>query len=145
MNIIETIQAALTAFPKTGSLHIDFNGNAPESFGLYPTGDKLVKEDVLGNQKRQHTFILYADFQSFNDYDRLQNSGLLLELQLYLERFAGRQTVTAAVGETELTGQLTKITCANGMLFSIPSENYNDAVRYQLQITADYTIESEEF
>ena len=145
MNIIETIKTALESFPSIGTLHIDYNENAPDEFGLYPTGDRLIKEDVLGNQEREHTFILYADFQSFNDYDRLQNSGALLELQQWLERYADNQTVTATIGAVELTGQLKKITCANGMLYNIPSENYNDAVRYQLQITAKYSIESEDF
>lgn len=144
MNIIETMQALLESFPKINSLHIDYNESAPDCFGLYPTGDKLVKEDVLGNQERSHTFILYADFQSFNDYDRLQNSGALLELQHWLERSAVNQQVTQPIGETELTDCLKKITCANGMLFSIPDGNLNTAVRYQLQITADYIIESEE-
>ena len=135
MSIIEAMQAALESFPRINSLHIDYNENAPDSFGLYPTGDRLVKEDVLGNQKRQHTFILYADFQSFNDYDRLQNSGTLLALQAYLERYAVDNAVATD------NGALTKITCSNGMLFSIPDGNMNSAVRYQLQITADYTTE----
>ena len=134
-SIIEAMQAALESFPRINSLHIDYNENAPDNFGLYPTGDRLVKEDILGNQKRQHTFILYADFQSFNDYDRLQNSGTLLALQAYLERYAVDNTIAVE------SGALTKITCSNGMLFSIPDGNMNSAVRYQLQITADYTIE----
>jgi len=128
------VQAALEAYPAIGSLHLDYNENAPDSFGLYPTGDRLVSEDVLGNQTRQHTFILYADFQSFNDYDRLQNSGLLLSLQQWLERYP----------EKTPDAPLQKITCANGMLFNIPDGNQNAAVRYQLQITADYFTESEE-
>lgn len=142
MNIIETMQAALEAFPKINSLHIDYNEAAPDEYGLFPTGDKLVKEDILGNQERQHTFILYAVFQSFNDYDRLCNSGLLLELQQWLERYADNQEVTAKIGETELTGRLTKITCANGMPYNIPDGNMNSGVQYQLQITADYEIEA---
>lgn len=145
MNIIETMRSILESFPKISVLHIDSNKNAPDEFGLYPTGDRLVKADILGNQERSHTFILYADFQSFNDYDRLQNSGTLLELQCWLERCADNQPVTVTVGENELSGTLTKITCRNGMLFSIPDGNMNAAVRYQLQITADYKIESEEF
>lgn len=144
MNIIETVQALLASFPGIGTLHLDYNGGAPADFGLYPTGDRLVTTDVLGNQKRSHTFILYADFQSFNDYDRLQNSGTLLELQHYLERGAADQTVTQTVNNTTLTGTLQKLSCANGMLFNIPDGNMNTAVRYQLQITADYTTESEE-
>ena len=122
-------------------MHIAYNENAPDSFGLYPTGDRLVNEDIVGNQERSHTFILYADFQSFNDYDRLMNSGTLLELQQWLEQHANNQEVTAMSDGEEYTGTLTKITCANGMLFNIHDENLNSAVRYQLQITADYFIE----
>lgn len=145
MNIIETMKATLEAFPKIQSLHLDYSENAPDEYGLYPTGDKKLREDVLGNQTRQHTFILYAAFQSFNDYDRLANSGLLLELQLWLEQYADGQAVSTTVNGTQRAGQLTKITCANGMLFNIPDNNMNTAVQYQLQITAEYTIESEEF
>lgn len=141
MNIIEAMQELLKEYPKINSLHIDYNENAPDSYGLYPTGDRLVIEDILGNQKRQHTFILYADFLSFNDYDRLSNSGALLELQQWLEQRSGSRAVTAEIDGEEHEGIIEKITCANGMLFNIPGENMNSAVRYQLQITAEYNIE----
>lgn len=144
MNIIEKMKSILEEYPKIGTLHIDYNLNDADSFGLYSTGDKKLSEDVLGNQTRQHTFILYAAFQSFNDYDRLANSGLLLELQLWLEQYADGQAVSTTVNGTQCAGQLKKITCANGMLFNIPDNNMNTAVQYQLQITAEYTIESEE-
>ena len=52
MNIIETIQAALASFPNINELHIDYNDDAPDNFGLYPTGDRLITQDILGNQKR---------------------------------------------------------------------------------------------
>ena len=140
MNIIEVLQSALETFPKINDLHIDYNENAPDSFGLYPTGDRLVTQDIIGNQKRNHNFILYADFLSFNDYLRLQNSSTLLELHYWLEHYADGQEVTAIIGENEYIGSLTKITCSNGMLFSIPDGNMNTAVRYTLQIAVGYTI-----
>lgn len=146
MNIIEFLKTTLQDFPKFYEIvNIDYNKNEPDSFGLYPTGDKLIKTDVLGNETRQHTFILYAVFQSFNDYDRLANSGTLLELQMWLERFADGQEISIEIGDKELTGQLTELTCANGMIYNIPDENMNSGVQYQLQITAEYKIESEEF
>lgn len=146
MNIIELVKSILQDFPKIGEIiHIDYTEPTPEDFGLYPTGDTLIKEDVLGNQYRKHSFILYAVFQSFSDYDRLANSGTLLELQMWLERHANNQEISMAVNGKELTGRLLKLTCANGMLYSIPNENLNDGVQYQLQITAEYKIESEEF
>lgn len=145
MNIIELVQSILRDFPKIGQLHVDYNEDDPNEFGLYPTGDTLVKEDILGNQTRRHTFILYAVFQSFNDYDRLMNSGTLLELQIWLERQADNQKIEITVDNKTITGNLTKLTCANGMLYNIPDNNMNSGVQYQLQITAEYKTESEEF
>lgn len=143
MNIIEVLQTALETFPRINELHIDYNDSAPDNFGLYPTGDRLITQDILGNQKRNHNFILYADFLSFNDYLRLQNSSTLLELHYWLERYADGQEVTALIGEDEYVGTLTKITCSNGVLFSIPDGNMNTAVRYTLQIAVEYTISTE--
>ena len=147
MNIIELMQNIAKSFPKLNDvLHIDYTTPSTDSYGLSPTGDTLIKSDILGNQERQHTFILYAVYQSVNDYDRLANSGLLLELQLWLEKQAKGQMLTVTVGDNELAGELTKITCTNGMLYEIPNDNLNSNVMYQMQITAQYKIfESEEF
>ncbi|MGN1130159.1 MAG: hypothetical protein ACI4RM_02885 [Ruminococcus sp.] len=142
MNIIELVKDILQQFPKISEvcndIHIDFTDDIPTNYGLSPTGDTLLKEDILGNQTRQHTFILYAMYQSQSDYDRMANSGTLLELQHWLENKADSQPITVTVGEKELTGELLKITCANGMLYSIPDGNLNSGVLYQLQITAEY-------
>lgn len=140
MNIIETIQAALASFPKINELHIDYNDDAPDNFGLYPTGDRIITQDIIGNQTRNHNFVLYADFLSFNDYLRLQNSNTLLELQYWLEKYPNQQTITATIDGEEKSGVLTKITCSNGMLFSVLDGNINSAVRYTLQIAAEYQI-----
>ena len=149
MNIIELLKSVLLRFPKISEvcndIHIDFNDDTATSYGLSSTGDVLLKEDVLGNQLRQHNFILYAVYQSVNDYDRMANSGLLLELSLWLERQANGQEISVTVDGHRLTGRLERLTCANGMLYSIPNENFNDGVQYQLQISAEYQLESEEF
>lgn len=149
MNIIELVKDILQKFPKINevcnTIHVDFKDDTPTSYGLSPTGDKIVQEDILGNQQRQHTFVLYATYLSQSDYDRIANSGTLLELQMWLERYADGQEISTTVGDTEFTGKLTKLTCANGMLYSVPNNNHNSGVQYQLQITADYNIESEEF
>jgi hypothetical protein len=146
VNIIELVKSILQEFPKISEIVcIDSLGTAPDDFGLYPTGDKLVKTDVLGNETREHTFILYAIFQSFNDYDRLVNSGTLLELQMWLERHALGQDLSVETDNKILSGKLNKLTCANGMLYNIPEQNTNGGVQYQLQITAEYKIESEDF
>lgn len=146
MNIIKKMQTILEAFPKIDNLHVDYNEDAPDSFGLYPTGDKLVSEDILGNQDRSHTFILFANFQSLNDYDRLQNSGLLLELQHWFEsgywydfQYEDNEISTLIDGDIFL-GEIKGIKCANGIVFDVPDQNLNSTVRYQLQITVDYYI-----
>lgn len=145
MNIIELVKSILQNFPKINEvcndIHIDFTDGTNDSYGLSSIGDTLLAEDVLGNQHRQHNFILYAVFQSANDYDRLNNSGVLLELQLWLERQAQHQKIENIVDNEKLTGELTKLTCSNGMLYAIPENNLNSGVQYQMQITAEYKIE----
>lgn len=145
MNIIELVKSLLQEFPKINEvcndIHVDFTNDIPTSYGLSPTGDVMLSEDILGNQLRQHTFALYAVYQSVNDYDRLANSGTLLELQMWLENKGKGQLVTMIIDDEKLTGKIEKITCANGMLYSVPQENMIDGVMYQLQITAQYTIE----
>ncbi|MCH5203048.1 MAG: hypothetical protein J1F17_07580, partial [Oscillospiraceae bacterium] len=68
MNIIEAVRNILQNYPKIqevcNNIYIDFTEPQPTNYGLSPTGDKLIKEDILGNQTRQHTFILYAVYQS---------------------------------------------------------------------------------
>ncbi|MBQ4345769.1 MAG: hypothetical protein IJC75_01400 [Oscillospiraceae bacterium] len=144
MNIIETMRDILQRFPKIsemlGTVHVDFTDTTPDSYGLSPIGDSLLSEDILGTQTRQHSFLLYAVFSAINDYERLANSGILLELSLWLQQQIGCEVVTEIDG-TEYRGELTKITTDNGMLYNIPEETFVSGVQYQLQINAEYTIE----
>lgn len=145
MNIIEIVQNALLMFPKISEvcneIHIDFTDSEATNYGLSATGDVLIVEDILGNQVRQHTFMLYAVYQSINDYDRMSNSGVLLDLQYWLEKYANEQNISVEIDDgTALTGALTKLTCANGMLLTVPD---NGGWIYQLQISAEYKIERE--
>jgi len=78
-----------------------------------------------------------------NDFDRMSNSGVLLELQMWLESYADKHrdiTFTTITEGEKRTGVLGKLTCANGMIYAIPNENTNDTVQYQLQIAAQYQI-----
>lgn len=147
MNIIETVKKKLSDFPRmeefSSGIHIDFTENTPGNFGLYSTGDALIKKDILGNQKRKHNFVLYANNQPFNDYERLANSTFLLELNYWLETIKSIP-ITALVGDAERNGYITKMYGANGMLFAVPTGDINNGVTYQLQIYAEYTVESEE-
>lgn len=144
MNIIETVRAILEGFPKISevcnSIHIDFADSEPTSYGLSSTGDELIREDVLGNQLRQHSFMLYTTYSSINDYERLHNSSALLELGVWIQKQTGSE-ITTVIGADTYTGTLEKITASNGMLYEIPQENELDGVQYQLQIIAEYTVE----
>lgn len=144
MNIIETVRSILESFPKISEVcnevHIDFADPEPTSYGLSSTGDELITEDILGNQLRQHSFMLYTTYSSLNDYERLSNSTALLELGLWLKEQTGFE-VESTVGSTVYNGRLEKLTAANGMLISVPQENEMDGVQYQLQIIAEYTVE----
>lgn len=147
MNIIECVRNTVSRFSKISQIcdtvHVDFTDAQATSYGLSPTGDTLIKENILGDQIRQHTFILYAVYQSLNDYDRLSNSGVLLELQQWLEMQSGVE-LTVKIESKTYRGKLNKLIPSNGMIYSIPDENLNENVRYQLQITAEYTIFNKE-
>lgn len=152
MNIIEQVKQILADCPlvsdlmgATNEIRIDFTEDNPVSIGLYPTGDQLLKEDILGNQDRQHNFVLYAVFQGFNDYNRLANSTFLLNLAYYLEHAATGQEIEVTIDNKTVSGKLTKLSSANGMLYGYQNEALTGPVTYQLQIYAQYHIESEGF
>ncbi|MDF2485836.1 MAG: hypothetical protein K0R46_2004, partial [Herbinix sp.] len=60
MNIIELVKQTLSNYPQisalSGGVHVDFTEPTEGNCGLYPTGDQLLKEDIIGNQDRQHNF-----------------------------------------------------------------------------------------
>ncbi|MFQ9516721.1 MAG: hypothetical protein ACLRZ9_12980 [Eubacterium sp.] len=150
MNIIETVRKILTDYPKmeefTNKIHIDFTDNEQDSdFGLSSTGDTKLKEDILGNQVRKHSFILYALNQAFTDYDRLSNSTFLLELSHWLEMLdTDKYEVEEIIDESVYKGKLVSLECANAMAFQMPSGDIDDGVMYQVQIYAEYSFSREE-
>lgn len=144
LNIIETVRNILESFPKISevcnAIHIDFADPEPTSYGLTSTGDSLIKEDILGNQTRQHTFMLYSTFSGINDYERLVNSSALTELSQWLSTKRGN-TVLSEIGEDIHTGELLSIKAENGMLFDVPQGNEIDGIMYRTNLVAEYTIE----
>jgi hypothetical protein len=143
MNIIELVKEVVLGFPNISDLHIDYTEDEPDNYGLYPTGDQLLKEDIIGNQDRQHNFMLYAIFQSLNDYERMANSTFLLDLAYWLEHAAENQVIEVTINEQTVNGTLTKISSANGMLYGYQDGTLTGPVTYQLQIYAQYHLESE--
>ena len=145
MNIIEQVKQILTDCELvkqfTQNIQIDFTSNATGDFGLFSNGDTKVKEDILGNQTRQHNFVLHATNQSVNDFDRLQNSTFLLDLAQWLETVKG-QKVEATINNVKYSGEITKLWSANGMAYQMP-QNISEGVTYQLQIYAQYNLKRE--
>ncbi|MBO5198058.1 MAG: hypothetical protein J6B85_06000 [Lachnospiraceae bacterium] len=143
MNIIEKTKEILTGYEKISEfshcVHVDYTAPNPTNYGLSSTGDRLIKEDILGNELRQHNFVLYAVNQSFNDFDRLANSTFLLDLNYWLESQKGHE-VTVTVNGVVYQAVITKLWSANGMMYSVPSGDMNDGVSYQLQIYAQYKV-----
>ena len=147
MNIIELVQKTLTEFPQISDLNngvdVDFTEDSTGYCGLYPTGDQLLKEDIVGNQDRRHNFVLYANFEGFSDYQRVANSTFLLNLAYWLEKAATGQAIEVTINEQTVTGRLTKLSSANGMLYGYQDGTLTGPVMYQLQVYAQYHLESE--
>lgn len=144
INIIETMRKILEDFPKIAAvcneINIDFASPEPTSYGLSSLGDKLLSEDILGNQVRQHSFLLYSTFSGINDFERQGNSTALTELSVWLSKQFGQKVTTELDGEV-CDGEITKIIAGNGMLYAVPQPNSISGMRYQLQIEVQYTIE----
>ena len=144
MNIIEKMRDILRSFPKISEIcneiHIDFADPEPTSYGLSSMGDALISEDILGNQLRQHSFMLYSTFSAVNDYERLSNSGVLLELAQWLGQQIGAE-VTHEIDGISYLGEIRDIRTENGQLIALNQENVADGVQYQLQIVVRYTVE----
>ena len=150
MTIIDFMRQKLTEYPKISEflagedIHVDFTDPAPVNYGLSSTGATLVKEDLLGNQIRQHNFVLYAAGQSFTDYNRLANSNFLLELAYWLERLPEAEGLSVTIDGREMIGRFLKSTTANAMSMGLMGETIDKGVMYQIQIYAEYKIESED-
>lgn len=136
MTIIDKVKNLLEGYEKisdfVNDLHVDFTDAEATNYGLSSIGDELLNQDILGNQERKHNFILYARADAYEDFDRLQNSNFLLELNYWLE-----QQKDIYIDK----GKIIRLRSANGMLYEIPNGDLNNGVLYQLQIYAEYTRE----
>lgn len=150
MTIIDYMRQKLTEFPNIAEflagddIHIDFTDPAPVNYGLSSSGDSLIREDLLGNQIRQHNFVMYAVGQSYTDYNRLANSNFLLALGYWLGRLPEGDSLTASAAGKTQAGKFLKATTANAMSMGLMGETIDSGVMYQIQIYAQYEIESEE-
>lgn len=149
MNIIELMKNIINEYPGidefSNNIHIDYTENVNGDFGIYSVDDSLIKKTIVGDEYRRHSFVLYANNQTVNDYDRLNNSTFLLQLGSWLERqkdltFVFVTGFDSENNPIEKTATVTKITTANAMLFSVPSGNINNGCTYHIQIYIEYKI-----
>lgn len=138
MNVIEKTQQIISEYPEiskfTNEVDIDFTSNEPTSFGLSSTGDTKVREFLTGKQIRQHNFVLYATQDSFNSFQRLNNSNFLIDFSYWLEK-----QKNIDIDE----GKIVRIWTSNGMAYEAPSGDINDGIRYQIQIFVEYEKEEQ--
>jgi hypothetical protein len=73
----------------------------------------------------------------------MANSTFLLDLAYWLEHAAENQAIEVTINERTVTGTLTKLSSANGMLYGYQDGTLSGPVTYQLQIYAQYHLESE--
>nr|DAJ65102.1 MAG TPA: Minor capsid protein from bacteriophage [Caudoviricetes sp.] len=148
MTIIDFMKTKLSKYPKISDfllnddIHIDFTEPTPTNYGLSSTGDSLIKEDILGNQTRQHNFAMYAISKSYTDYNRLENSNFLYELSHWLENLEVEEFITE-INEKAINSKFIKARCANAMSMGLVGETISDGIIYQIQIYAEYILESE--
>lgn len=144
MNVVEKIREIVQSFPKIAQMcdtvHVEFGSDKPTDYSLASVGDELISEDVQGNQIRRHTFMFFAVYSAINDFERIGNTGILLELAMWLEGWKGVE-VSHHIGNNVYKGEISKIRTANGMLYAVPEENTVDGVQYQMQIIVEYTLE----
>ncbi len=145
MNVIETMKRILTdcdLMDEFNGIHVDYTESQAGTAGLYSNGASKIGEDIIGNPIYQINFQLYAGLHAAIDFDRLQNSDFLLNLTYYLNSLKG-VPITETVNGQEYTGEITKVTCSNALLYSVPTGDLNDGVTYQIQISVTYGIELE--
>lgn len=147
MNVVNTVKLLLSgsnvldAF--NGNIHVDYMEATDSDAGLYATGPVKVGEDIVGNPRYRMNFQLYTGLRGFTDYDRQVNSDAMAALTYYLNSKRGSAVDEAVNGKT-YSGKILSVTASNAMLYDVPSGDYADGVRYQLQIAVEYKIRTEE-
>ena len=149
MTIIDFMRQKLTEYPKIseflvgGDMHVGFT-EPGFGYGLSSNGDSLIREDLLGNQIRQHNFAMYAVAPSFTDYCRIANSNFLLEMGYWLEHLPEKDGIHVEIDGQDLRGRFLKAIPSNAMAMQPMGETVNDGILYQIQIQVTYKIESED-
>ena len=114
------------------NIHVELMDETPTNYGLSAAGDMLIKRYIDGKQVRQANFVLYAKEYTFDDVQRLENSGFCENFTFWLEdkNTAGE---LPDLGDS-LTAE--KVSASNGMMFEL-SENSTTGT-YYIQINLIY-------
>ena len=120
-------------------INTDYNDSEIEHAGLFFNGLNRTGADIVGNIHYQANFILQSNLQTYNDYDRIQNSDFMFNLSYSLDQISGEPIEEVINGETR-QGIITEIIPSNAMAYEVPTGDINDGVVYQLQIRVNYTI-----
>ena len=143
MNVVNTVKQLLSDSNVldefNGNIHVDYTEAADSDAGLYSTGPVKIGEDVIGNPKYRMNFQLYTGLRGALDYDRQINSDALVALTYYLDSKRGTK-ISESINGVKYDGKILKVTTSNAMLYDIPTGDYNDGVRYQIQIAVEYKI-----
>jgi len=145
MNVIETVKQILTDCSLmddfNNGVHIDYTEAKDKDIGMFPIGPSKTGEDLIGNEKYKISFQLYTGLFAFEDSDRLGNSDFLTKLTYYLNKQKNIAIIETVDGE-EMSGIINKIDAANALIFEVPTGDINDGVRYQLQLSVNYIIKT---
>lgn len=161
-NVIGTVKEAIINCLKdrevSHGVHIDYTDPNIGDIGLFPVGPTYVKKDILGNPQYKMVFTLYSQLTSYNDYDRTNNANFLASLTYSLNKlknvpieeqiedylssseFSDYATEAFMMDEKTVQGKILTLDCGNGMLYDYPNGDKNDGVRYQIQITVNYKL-----
>lgn len=120
-------------------INTDFNDSEVEHAGLFFNGTKLIGKDICGNKQYEADFMLLSNLQSFNDFDRIQNSDFMFKLTYALDQIEGDPIIEEISGEKR-EGIILEVSASNAMAYEVPSGDINDGVVYHLQIKVNYCI-----
>lgn len=120
----------------------DFIEQIPNQSGLFSNGTQKYKETIIGDEYYRANFVLYSGLQAFTDYDRLSNSDFLTQLGYSMNQIKGDEIVEIIDG-IERKGNIESVTTSNGMMYTLPTNDMNDGVIYQLQFQVEYKIKGE--
>lgn len=90
MSLIVTLRALLNRFPcidDFAGFHVDYTAPDREGFGVYPTGETKISEDMAGASVWEYNFALQALFFTADDYMRIQNCEFVEQFQRWLDGF----------------------------------------------------------